>query len=170
MCIQEKSVDVLCNPKLYNMCQNTSVNHADNGKAEVISGQGRIRPSYQIRTQNKLNYVSNNPKKGGVMLGQDNETKVVVSGRVFYNKKQTPAQIESLLVRPLGHSITIFQSNAQKSVARSYASVVKGHTKERLHNHKYCKGAFFGLQKRVNKTQQGMVTHDTVTYQYKAIH
>ena len=81
------------------------------------------------------------------MLGQDNETKVVVSGRVFYNKKQTPAQIESLLVRSLGHSIKIFQANAQKSVARSYACVVKGHTKERSDNHKYCKGGVFWASK-----------------------
>ena len=51
----------------------------------------------------------------------------------FYNKKQTPTQIESLLVRPLSHSIKIFRANAQSRIARSYAGVVKGvaknHTK-----------------------------------------
>ena len=45
MCVQEKSVDVMCNSKMYNMFQNVSANHADNGKAEVISGQGQIRHS-----------------------------------------------------------------------------------------------------------------------------
>ena len=74
----------------------------------------------------------------------------MVSGRVFYNMKQNPAQIESLLVRPLGHSIKIFQANAQKSVARSYACVVKGHTKERTNNQKYCKGGVFWAS-RVSK-------------------
>ena len=69
MCVQEKSVDVMCNSKMYNMFQNVSVNHADIGKTEVISGQGQIRPSNQIRTQNKLNDVSNNPKKGGGYVG-----------------------------------------------------------------------------------------------------
>ena len=77
----------------------------------------------------------------------------MVSGRVFYNKKQNPAQTESLLVRPLGHSIKIFQANAHKSVARSYACVVKAIQKNEQTITNIAKGAFSGLRKRVNKTQ-----------------
>ena len=97
MCVQGKIVDVMCNSKMYNMLENVSVNDADNGKAEVISGQGQIRPSNQIRTQgsgtNKHNDVSKNLTKGGgggVMLGQGHEPKVVVSGRVFLQPETNP--------------------------------------------------------------------------------
>ena len=54
---------------MYNRFQDVSVNDADNGKVEVISGQGHIRPRNQIHTQNNLNGPSNNPQKGGVMSG-----------------------------------------------------------------------------------------------------
>ena len=46
--------------------------------------------------------------------------------RSFYNKKFTPTEVESLLVRPLQQSINIFKARRQQGVTRSYAEVVEG--------------------------------------------
>ena len=51
MYVQENIVDVMYNSKMHNMSKNVIVSDADNGKAEVISGQGQTRPIKQTRTQ-----------------------------------------------------------------------------------------------------------------------
>ena len=144
--------------QMYNVCKkvNVSTEDNDNDKVQVISGQGGIasgdQKCAQGRDKNVCIHVKN--PQPGVMWGQGPKSEVSVSGRVFYTKKQTPAQIESLLVRPLNHCFKIFQANAQETMARSYASVVKGTIKERKSNPRYCKGGvFFGPLDRVNMHQ-----------------
>ena len=169
--------------QMYNMCTkvNVSTEDNDNDKVQVISGQGGIASGNQKCAQGRDKNVRihvKNPQPG-VMWGQGPKSEVSVSGRVFYTKKQTPAQIESLLVRPLNHCIKIFQANAQETMARSYASVVKGTIKERKSNPRYCKGGVFwaarpgkhapvnntGLCPGVDKKEREAVTkprHDSV--------
>ena len=67
---------------------------------------------------------------------QNNSKVKVVSGggsspyrqasRVFYSKKVTPSEVESLLVRPLQHSFKIYRIRDPKRGVRSYADVVRG--------------------------------------------
>ena len=131
--------------QMYNMCQKVNVSTEDNDKVQVISGQGGIASGDQKCAQGRDKNVRMDVKnpQHGVMWGQGPKSEVSVSGRAFYTKRQTPAQIESLLVRPLNHCIKIFQANAQETMARSYASVVKGTIKERKSNPRYCKGGVF---------------------------
>ena len=131
--------------KMYNMCKKVNVSTEDNDKVQVISGQSGIAIGDQKCAQGSDKNIRTDVKnlQPGVMWGRGRKSEVSVSGRAFYTKNQTPAQIESLLVRPLNHCIKIFQANAQETMARSYASVVKGIIKEQKTNHRYCKGGVF---------------------------
>ena len=156
MYVQEKCIDVMCNTKMHNISKSVKFDDADHVKAEVILGQGQNCPIEQAHTRVSFTNIHNDDSqsinKARVMLGQGHDQILEVSGMVFYNKKHTPAQIESLLVRPLSHNIKIFKANAQKVVARSYACMVKGQTKEQTNNQTYCKGGIFWPQEGVNKS------------------
>ena len=131
-----------------------NVNHAVQVVAEVISGQGQTRfTKHTHKSAGKSNTPSNDKQyfqKYRSLSGQCYDSASRVVGRKFYNKNTTPTQIESLLVRPLTHSINIFKANAQKQVARSYACVVKNRTKNQSSSYKYCKGGVFWARKGVN--------------------
>ena len=67
---------------------------------------------------------------------QNNSKVKVVSGggsppyrqasRVFYSKKVTPSEVESLLVRPLQHSFKIYRIRDPQRGVKPYADVVRG--------------------------------------------
>ena len=66
-----------------------------------------------------------NDSKGKVVSGEGSPHYRQAS-RVFYSKKVTPSEVESLLVRPLQHSFKIFQIRDPQRGVRSYAEVVRG--------------------------------------------
>ena len=115
------------------MSEKVKVSSADQVKAEVILGQGQSRPTDQAHNGMGVAYthsaVTKNLHKGAVALVQGQYQSPKVLNRVYYNKNHSPTQIESLL------NVKIFRANAQKSLARSYTSVVKGKTnKHRVQN------------------------------------
>ena len=151
-CVQQQIFDV--NDTMESNCVSDNVNHAVQVVAEVISGQGQTRlTKHTHKSAGKSNTPSNDKQyfqKYRSLSGQCYDPARRVVGRKFYNKNTTPTQIESLLVRPLTHSINIFKANAQKQVARSYACVVKNRTKNQSSSYKYCKGGVFWAKKGVN--------------------
>ena len=154
MCTQEKAVSTMCNSRMENMSKNVNVNNTDHVKAEVILGQGQCRSVVYTRCDAKGRYteseVSKNSKNcnpNQYKSGEGGKLENRVPKRVFYNASYSPTQIESLLVRPLNQNVNIFKAIAQKAVARSYASVVKGSTKAPTNVQKYCKGGVFWASK-----------------------
>ena len=69
--------------------------------------------------------VQTDSSKVKVVLGEGSSPHSQAS-HVFYNRESTHSEVESLLVCPLRHSISIFKLRGQKGGARSYAEVVRG--------------------------------------------
>ena len=144
--------------------KNVKVYNADHVKTKIILGQGQSRPIRQAHNtanvKSKGNVISENSRKTKVTLAQGHDQRVEVPSQAFYNKHHTPAQIESLLVCPLRHNVNIFKANAQRIVARSYASVVKGKTKEQLDGKQYCRGGVFWASSGKLSEQQPVMKHN----------
>ena len=162
MCTQGKTVSNVCKSRMENMSKSVNVNNTDHVKAEVILGQGHCRPVVYTRcdaqgrhTGDELSKNVKNciPNKYKSREGEKLQNRV--PKRVFYNTSYSPTQIESLLVRPLNQNVNIFKANAQKAVARSYASVVKGSTKASTNVQKYCKGGVFWASKHLTTRKEG---------------
>ena len=132
-----------------NVSKSVNITKSDHVKAEVILEQGQCRHGVHTCLDTKGRYtdgvVTKNCHSSESISREGQKHKDRVPKRVFYNTSHSPAQIESLLVRPLSQNVNIFRANAQNVVARSYASVVKGSTKAPTNVQKYCKGGSSGL-------------------------
>ena len=150
-CVQGKVVSTICNSKMENVSKSVNITKSDHVKAEVILEQGQCRHGVHTCLDTKGRYtdsvVTKNCHSSKSISREGQKHKDRVPKRVFYNTSHSPAQIESLLVRPLSQNVNIFRANAQKVVARSYASVVKGSTKAPTNGQKHCKGGVFWASK-----------------------
>ena len=85
--------------------------------------------------KNCKNVIFDKFQKGVRQVQNNSKVKVISGGgsppyrqasRVFYSKKVTPSEVESLLVRPLQHSFKISKIMDPQRGVRSYAEVVRG--------------------------------------------
>ena len=89
--------------------------------------------------------------------------------RVFYNKNCTPSDIESLLVRPLEHSISVCKARGRQGGARSYAEVVRGNETVPRNDVRCDKSCFFGLRNITKEIAIHRSKHPKPAYTMKSL-
>ena len=116
-------------------------------KSSDIQCKKGVFGKYQ-RVQNVERHTTSEEVK--VILGEGTISRRQGS-RVFYSKNCNPSDIESLLVRPLEHSISVCKARGRQGGARSYAEVVKGNEFGPRNDSRFDKSRVFWAQK-YNKT------------------
>ena len=95
-------------------------------KKVVSSGFPDVNSKNKVELHNSVTKgVHLDSHKVKVILGKGQTRPYRGHCCVFYNKCHTPSQVESLMVRPLHQSVSVFKANNQNTRARSYAEVTK---------------------------------------------
>ena len=124
-----------------------------NNIGKVVSGRcSNVISSQQVEVNSRKVKVI--PGEGPSLYRQ--------ARRSFYNKKFTPTEVGSLLVRPLQQSINIFKARRQQGVTRSYAEVVEGKQVAIKNDFHHDKGRIFWAKKQNSACKSKYVKVDEI--------